>query len=98
MDLIVVNKKDLPSTTNSWGFGGSFNKKEYELSNGDVITSGTACFRHAPNEKWVNLYPAVKPDIPKSKYGAEFSNYQFSSLSKLKIHYLQEHGLKLEIS
>ena len=55
MKIKIIKKEDLPSTTNSWGFAGSINKKRMELSNGDVIKSGTACYRHLPDQKWVHV-------------------------------------------
>ena len=53
MKIISVEK--LPSTTNGWGFGGSVDKVKMTMENGDVWVSGTACYRHAPSSKWINL-------------------------------------------
>ena len=55
MKIKIIKKEDLPSTTNAWGFAGSINRKRMELSNGDVIKSGTACYRHLSPQKWVDV-------------------------------------------
>lgn len=54
----VIKKEDLPSTVNSWGFSGSTNKVKHYLSNGDVVVTGIAHYRHLKSEKWANVMPA----------------------------------------
>lgn len=53
MEVTIVKTEELPSTTNGWGFGGSTDKVRYTLSNGDEWVAGTAHYRHAPSESWL---------------------------------------------
>ena len=54
---VPVHEIDLPSTTNDWGFAGSYRKKLRIMSNGDLMAKGTASYRHLPDEKWVSVLP-----------------------------------------
>jgi hypothetical protein len=58
----IVSTENLPSTTNAWGFGGARDKVRYTMENGDVWVSGTACFRHAPSQRYVQLMKADNPN------------------------------------
>lgn len=55
----IVKTEELPSTVNGWGFGGSIGKVRYIMDNGDVWVKGTACYRHLPSEKYIQLRSAT---------------------------------------
>lgn len=49
----IIKEDKLPSTNNAWGFGGTRNRVRYTLSNGHVWISGIACYRHLPDERYI---------------------------------------------
>ena len=54
MDIITIVKREtLPSTTNAWGFGGAIMKERIVMSNGDAWVTGNACYRHRPDERYI---------------------------------------------
>jgi len=85
MKIKIIKKEDLPSTTNAWGFAGSINKKRMELSNGDVIKSGTACYRHLPDQKWVDV---IKDGVSVDR--------EFRSMSDVRKWYKKQ-GIEIEV-
>jgi len=50
----VVDVQKNVNTNNAWGFGGAI-KTIYTLANGFTIHKGTAYYRHAKPEKFINL-------------------------------------------
>ena len=58
MNVKIENTERIPDTVNAWGFGGAVNKVRYTMTNGDVWVSGTAKFRHAPDQKYIQLLKA----------------------------------------
>ena len=85
MKIKIIKKEDLPSTTNAWGFAGSINRKRMELSNGDVIKSGTACYRHLPKQKWVDV---IKDSVSVDR--------EFRSMSDVREWYKKQ-GIEIEV-
>ena len=85
MKIKIIKKEDLPSTTNAWGFAGSINRKRMELSNGDVIKSGTACYRHLSDQKWVDV---IKDGVSVDR--------EFRSMSAVREWYKKQ-GIEIEV-
>ena len=85
MKIKIIKKEDLPATTNAWGFAGSINKKRMELSNGDVIKSGTACYRHLSPQKWVDV---IKDGVSVDR--------EFRSMSDVRKWYKKQ-GIEIEV-
>ena len=85
MKIKIIKKEDLPSTTNAWGFAGSINRKRMELSNGDVIKSGTACYRHLSPQKWVDV---IKDGVSVDR--------EFRSMSDVRKWYKKQ-GIEIEV-
>ena len=56
----IVKTIDLPSTNNSWGFGGSRKKQSFIIDNNDIWVSGIACYRRLDDCKYIKL---VRNDI-----------------------------------
>jgi hypothetical protein len=51
----IVKIEKLPSTNNSWGFGGATEKVRYVMDNGDIWVSGNAHYRHLPSVKYIQM-------------------------------------------
>ena len=53
--MIIIKKQSLPTTNNSWGFGGVRKKFKYTMENGDTWISGIAGTRHLGEFPFIKL-------------------------------------------
>lgn len=53
----IESEEDLPSESEGWGLGGTINRRQFTISNGDVWVCGTTVNRDSYKSGWIELYP-----------------------------------------